>query len=89
MGNLKFNITIRSRGRFFKPEVEVTYSTNQLLRFTVRGGNKEMYLRKDLTKKRLSHQWKIEGFSYDYTADSDTSQAILDIMLEIDRELGL
>ncbi len=45
-------------GKWYRSKVFITYNTINVIRFTVKGGDKELYLEKHLFKK--SHQWQFQ-----------------------------
>jgi hypothetical protein len=87
MANQTFTINIFANGRAFRPTVEVLYYSDQLVKVVVRGGQKEMYMQKNLLKKRSL--WAIEGTNYDIEGEpKDVARIIYDIQKEIEKALG-
>lgn len=53
--------------------VEITYTSDQVIRCSVTGGTKYMHLEKDLTKK--TNQWKIKQYNFKF-GDNDQANAL-------------
>ena len=69
--------------RKFKMNVECIYVTEQLLRFKITGGKKEMIMEKLLLKKTF--QWKIKEMNFQFEGDDKTiAKSIMKIQNEIE-----
>ena len=65
----KFEIVMRrwKDSKLFKMNVECIYISNQVLRFKVTGGQKEMIMEKLLLKK--TNQWKTTKMNFQFEGD--------------------
>ncbi len=69
--------------RKFKMMVECIYVSDQVLRFTITGGRKEMTMEKLLLKK--TNQWKITKMNFQFEGDDESiAKAIMDIQDRIE-----
>lgn len=69
--------------RKFKMMVECIYVSEQVLRFKITGGQKEMIMEKLLLKK--TNQWKIAKMNFQFEGDDETiTKAIMDIQDRIE-----
>ena len=69
--------------RKFKMMVECIYVSEQVLRFKITGGQKEMIMEKLLLKK--TNQWKIAKMNFQFEGDDETiAKAIMDIQDRIE-----
>lgn len=87
MAKQTFKIEFRNGrdGHFYNAQVVVTYHTEQILRVTVTGGEKVLWMHKDRTRR---YPWMIDGINFEMRYnDRDTAQMILDIQDAIDREM--
>jgi hypothetical protein len=81
----KFEITVRrwSDSQNFKMNVECTYVSDQLLRFKITAGRKEMFMEKILIKK--TNPWKITKMNFKFEGDDKTiAMAIMRMQEEIE-----
>lgn len=70
----------------YKMNVECIYASDQVLRFKVSGGKKEMILEKLLIKK--TNQWKIKEMNFKFEGDDKTiAMAIMSIQNEIEYQI--
>jgi hypothetical protein len=73
--------------RRFKMKVECIYSTEQVLRFKITGGKKEIMMEKLLLKK--TSQWKIREMNFKFEGDDKSvAMAIMNIQNEIDFQIN-
>ncbi|HEY5966384.1 MAG TPA: hypothetical protein VIU35_00335 [Chitinophagaceae bacterium] len=69
--------------RKFKMMVECIYVSDQVLRFKITGGQKEMIMEKLLLKK--TNQWKITKMNFQFEGDDKTiAMAIMNIQDRIE-----
>jgi hypothetical protein len=69
--------------RKFKMMVECIYVSDQVLRFKITAGQKEMIMEKLLLKK--TNQWKIAKMNFQFEGDDETiAKAIMDIQDRIE-----
>jgi len=69
--------------RKFKMMVECIYASEQVLRFKITGGQKEMIMEKLLLKK--TNQWKIAKMNFQFEGDDESiAKAIMDIQDRIE-----
>jgi hypothetical protein len=81
----KFEIIIKRFGdsRKFKMMVECIYVSEQVLRFKITAGQKEMMMEKHLLKK--TYPWKIAKMNFQFEGDDKgTAMAIMDIQNRIE-----
>ena len=81
----KFEIIIQRFGdrKKFKMMVECIYVSEQVLRFKITGGKKEMVMEKLLMKK--TNQWKITKMNFQFEGDDKTiALAIMNIQDRIE-----
>lgn len=85
----KFEIVMRRwrDSRKFKMNVECIYVSEQVLRFKITGGKKEMIMEKLLLKKTF--QWKIKEMNFQFEGDDQTiAKSIMTIQNEIDYKIN-
>ena len=85
----KFAITIRrfKDSRKFRMMVECIYVSNQVLRFKVTGGQKEMIMEKLLLKK--TNPWKIAKMNFQFEGDDKSiAMAIMNIQDRIEYHIN-
>ena len=69
--------------RKFRMKVECIYVTEQVLRFKITGGKKEMIMEKLLLKKTF--QWKIKEMNFKFEGDDKSiAKSIMSIQNEIE-----
>ena len=81
----KFEIVFRrwKDQQKFRMMVECVYISDQLLRFKITGGKKEMIMEKLLLKK--TNPWKIAKMNFQFEGDDETiAMSIMRIQEEID-----
>ena len=81
----KFEIIIQRFGdsKKFKMKVECIYVSEQVLRFKITGGQKEMIMEKLLLKK--TNQWKIAKMNFQFEGDDKSiALAIMNIQDRIE-----
>lgn len=81
----KFEIVMRrwQDRRLFKMNVEAIHVSDQVVRFRITGGQKEMVMEKILINK--TNQWKIPSMNFQFKMDDKTiAMAIKNIQDEID-----
>jgi hypothetical protein len=81
----KFEMIIQRFGdaRKFKMMVECTYVSDQVLRFKITAGQKEMMMEKHLLKK--TNQWKIAKMNFKFEGDDKSvALAIMNIQDRIE-----
>ncbi len=72
--------------RRFKMTVECTHVSDQVLRFKIAGGTKEMTMEKLLIKK--TNPWKIRGMNFKFEGDDKAiAMAIMNIQNEIEYKI--
>ena len=71
----------------YRATVEITYHTDNLIRFTIKAGEKELYMEKLLFRK--TNQWKIKSASFNLSGKNtkDSATLIINIQNAIDRQL--
>jgi hypothetical protein len=73
--------------RKFKMNVECIYVTEQVLRFKITGGKKEMVMEKLLLKKTF--QWKIKEMNFQFEGDDKAiAKSIMTIQNEIEYRIN-
>jgi hypothetical protein len=73
--------------RKFKMNVECIYVTEQVLRFKITGGKKEMVMEKLLLKKTF--QWKIKEMNFQFEGDNKAiAKSIMTIQNEIEYRIN-
>ena len=85
----KFEIVVRrwKDSRKYKMNVECIYISEQVLRFKITAGQKEMFMEKILIKK--TSQWKITKMNFQFEGDDETiSMAIMNIQNEIEHYIN-
>jgi hypothetical protein len=85
----KFEIVIKrwNDSRKFKMNVECIYVSEQVLRFKISAGSKEMFMEKILIKK--TSQWKITKMNFKFEGDDESiAMAIMNIQNEIEYYLN-
>jgi hypothetical protein len=85
----KFEIVVSrwKDSRKFKMNVECTHVSEQVLRFKITAGRKEMFMEKILIKK--TNPWKITKMNFKFEGDDETiAMAIMNIQNEIDYYLN-
>jgi hypothetical protein len=84
----KFEIIVRlwQDNRRFKMAVECIHVSEQVLRFKITGGTKEMTMEKLLVKK--TSPWKIRGMNFKFEGDDKAiAMAIMNIQNEIEHQI--
>ena len=85
----KFEIVMRrwQDSRKFRMNVECIYVTEQVLRFKITGGKKEMIMEKLLLKKTF--QWKIKEMNFQFEGDDKAiAKSIMTIQNEIEYRIN-
>jgi len=85
----KFEIVMRrwQDSRKFRMNVECIYVTEQVLRFKITGGKKEMIMEKLLLKKTF--QWKIKEMNFQFEGDDKSiAKSIMTIQNEIEYRIN-
>ena len=85
----KFEIVMRrwQDSRKFRMNVECIYVTEQVLRFKITGGKKEMIMEKLLLKKTF--QWKIKEMNFKFEGDDKSiAKSIMTIQNEIEYRIN-
>ena len=73
--------------RKFRMNVECIYVTEQVMRFKITGGKKEMIMEKLLLKKTF--QWKIKEMNFQFEGDDKTvAMAIMNIQDSIEYHIN-
>ena len=73
--------------RKFRMNVECIYVTEQVLRFKITGGKKEMIMEKLLLKKTF--QWKIKEMNFQFEGDDKSiAKSIMTIQNEIEYRIN-
>jgi len=73
--------------RKFRMNVECIYVTEQVLRFKITGGKKEMIMEKLLLKKTF--QWKIKEMNFQFEGDNKAiAKSIMTIQNEIENRIN-
>jgi len=73
--------------RKFRMNVECIYVTEQVLRFKIKGGKKEMVMEKLLLKKTF--QWKIKEMNFQFEGDDKAiAKSIMAIQNEIEYRIN-
>jgi hypothetical protein len=73
--------------RKFKMMVECIHVSDQVLRFKITGGQKEMIMEKHLLKK--THPWKIAKMNFQFEGDDKTvAMAIMNIQDSIEYHIS-
>lgn len=73
--------------RKFKMNVECIYKSEQVIRFTIAAGKKELHMEKLLLKKR--HPWKITKMNFKMEGNDQTiAMAIMHIQNEIENHIN-
>ena len=73
--------------RKFRMNVECIYVTEQVLRFKITGGKKEMIMEKLLLKKTF--QWKIKEMNFQFEGDDKAiAKSIMTIQNEIEYRIN-
>lgn len=88
MSNETFQIKFQKMydRRVYTATVEIIYRTDNVIRFNIRAGEKEVYMEKWLFRK--SNQWKITGTNFKWGNDTKSqAMLILSIQKEIDFKL--
>ncbi|MBL7745314.1 MAG: hypothetical protein JNN00_17700 [Chitinophagaceae bacterium] len=72
--------------RKFRMQVEVLYTSEQVIRFKLTGGKKEMTMEKILIKK--TNPWKITAINFTFQLDDQSAaMAIMYIQDELDYQI--
>ena len=85
----KFEIVMRrwQDSRKFRMNVECIYVTEQVLRFKITAGKKEMIMEKLLLKKTF--QWKIKEMNFQFEGDDKSiAKSIMTIQNEIEYRIN-
>ena len=73
--------------RKFKMNVECIYVSEQVVRFKISAGSKEMFMEKILIKK--THPWKITKMNFKFEGDDESiAMSIMNIQNEIEYYLN-
>jgi hypothetical protein len=85
----KFEIVVRrwKDSRKFKMNVECIYVSEQVVRFKISAGTKEMFMEKILIKK--TNPWKITEMNFKFEGDDESiAMSIMNIQNEIEYYLN-
>jgi hypothetical protein len=85
--NFEIVVKLWKDSKIFKMQVECIYISEQVLRFKITGGQKEMFMEKLLLKK--TYPWKITKINFQFDGkDEAVAMAIMNIQDAIEERIN-